>query len=127
MPKFLMLDEVLLIHQDQISRYGGRPGIRDLNLLKSALAMPQAGFGEEYFHEDPVEMAAAYLYYIIQNHPFIDGNKRTGLVAALVFLALHGIEINAAELELENLIWGVAQGKVKKAEVREFLNSNKVK
>jgi len=127
MPKFLMLDEVLLIHKDQIDRYGGQPGIRDLNLLKSALAMPQAGFGEEYSHEDLVEMAAAYLYHIIRNHPFMDGNKRTGLVAALVFLALHSIEIETAETKLENLIWGVAEGRIKKAEVAEFLNSNKAR
>ncbi len=123
-PKFLMLDEVLRIHQDQISRYGGRRGIRDLNLLKSALAVPQSGVADDYFHEDLAGMAAAYLYHIVRNHPFVDGNKRTGLVAALVFLALNGIVIEVEDTKLEDLVWGVAEGKVTKSDVVAFLRSN---
>ena len=83
-PVFLELHEILEIHRDQIERYGGDPGVRDLELLKSAVAMPMAGVREKYLHGDLFEMAAAYLYHIVQNHPFVDGNKRTGLVAALV-------------------------------------------
>src|SRR5438105_60286 len=90
---FLTLDEVLEIHSDQIDRYGGAHGIRDLNLLQSAIAMPQSGFGEQYLHESVFAMAAAYLFHITQNHPFVDGNKRTGLASALVFLELNNISI----------------------------------
>ena len=79
-PVFLGLDEVLEIHNDQIKRYGGDTGIRDIDLLKSAIAMPAAGFGGDYFHTDIYEMAAACLFYIIRNHPFIDGNGRTGKI-----------------------------------------------
>jgi death-on-curing protein len=120
-PVFLTLAEVLEIHQDQLHRYGGRSGIRDLDLLKSALAMPQAGMGDEYFHADIVEMAAAYLFHIVRNHPFVDGNKRTGTVAALVFLVLNGIEIEAEETEFEHLVMRVAEGRADKTDIAAFL------
>jgi death-on-curing protein len=122
-PVFLTLAEVLEIHQDQLNRYGGRSGIRDLDLLKSALAMPQAGMGEEYFHADIVEMAAAYLFHIVRNHPFIEGNKRSGAVAALVFLMLNGIEIEADETEFEHLVMRVAEGRADKTDIAAFLRS----
>ncbi|NPV58761.1 MAG: type II toxin-antitoxin system death-on-curing family toxin [Actinobacteria bacterium] len=123
-PVFLTLAEVIEIHQDQMRRYGGDPGIRDLNLLKSALAMPQAGMGEQYFHADIMQMAAAYLFHIVRNHPFIDGNKRTGTVATLVFLTLNGIEIEAGETEFELLVRKVAEGKADKNDIAEFLRSS---
>ena len=94
-PLFLGLDEVIEIHHDQINRYGGPSGIRDIELLKSAIAMPPATFGGEYLHKNLYEMAAAYLFHITRNHPFIDGNKRTGAVAAVVFLFMNGIEFQA--------------------------------
>jgi death-on-curing protein len=119
-PVFLSLGEVLEIHRDQIERYGGDPGIRDLGLLQSALAMPAAGFDGRYLHSDLFAMAAAYLFHIVQNHPFADGNKRTGAVAALVFLSLNGIEIDADEEEFESMVLSVAQGRSDKAAVTEF-------
>ena len=73
-PLFLTLAEVIAINSDQCRRYGGLAGVRDEGLLLSALAMPQAGFGDEYAHSDIFEMAAAYLFHIVKNHPFIDGN-----------------------------------------------------
>jgi death-on-curing protein len=72
-PVFLTLGEVIEIHHDQIERYGGDSGIRDLGLLQSAMAMPAAGFGGRYLHADLCEMAAAYLFHITQNYPFVDG------------------------------------------------------
>lgn len=119
-PLFLGLDEVIEIHRDQIERYGGHPGIRDLELLKSAVAMPSAGVGEDYLHADIYEMAAAYLFHIARNHPFVDGNKRTGAVAALVFLLLNGKEIQADEDGFEAIVRSVAEGKMDKAEAAEF-------
>ena len=74
-PTFLTLDEVIEIHRDMIERYGGSFGIRDEGLLESAVAMPQAGFGEQYPHSSVFEMAAAYLFHIVKNHPFVDGNN----------------------------------------------------
>jgi death-on-curing protein len=123
-PIFLSLGEILEIHRDQIERYGGHPGIRDLGLLQSALAMPAAGFGGRYLHTDLFEMAAAYLFHITQNHAFVDGNKRTGAVASLVFLSLNGIGIEANEEEFEKTVSGVAEGKIDKAAVAEFFRKN---
>ena len=116
-PHFLTLAEVLEIHQDQIARYGGDPGFRDMGLLKSALGMPAATFGGEFLHTDMFEMAAAYLYHLVKNHPFIDGNKRVGAVAAIVFLALNGYEFNAPEEEFADMVLAVARGELDKAEV----------
>jgi len=123
-PVFLTLGEVIEIHRDQIERYGGDPGIRDLGLLQSALAIPAAGFGGRYLHTDLFEMAAAYLFHITQNHPFIDGNKRTGAVASLVFLSLNGVEVEADEEEFERIVLGVAEGKIDKASVAKFFQNN---
>ncbi|MEN6521127.1 MAG: type II toxin-antitoxin system death-on-curing family toxin [Armatimonadota bacterium] len=122
--EFLGLDEVLEIHRDQIERYGGSAGIRDMGLLQSAVAMPAAGFGERYLHEDMSEMAAAYLFHITQNHPFVDGNKRTGAVAAIVFLEINGVELNADEDELETLVRSVATGQSDKVAVAVFFRHN---
>jgi death-on-curing family protein len=84
-PLFLDLDHVLRIHRSLIEAYGGIEGVRDIGLLHSAIAMPQASFGGEFLHKDFFEMAAAYLYHITQNHAFLDGNKRTGAATAIVF------------------------------------------
>src|SRR5512143_1409321 len=91
---FLTLAEVIEIHADQITRYGGSHGIRDMDLLSSAVAMSSASFGGKFLHADIFEMAAAYAFHIAQNHPFIDGNKRAALASALVFLELNGVSIS---------------------------------
>ncbi len=121
LPVFLDLSQVLRIHRDQIRRYGGEPGIRDLGLLESALGMPAAGFGGRFLHQDLFEMAAAYLFHITRNHPFVDGNKRTGVVCALVFLELNDIEIHADNDELVELVVGVADGRRDKDAIADFL------
>ncbi len=118
---FLTLDEVLALHADQIERYGGRPGIRDMGLLESALAMPRATFGGRALHESLQEMAAAYLFHIVRGHPFIDGNKRVGLMAMMAFLGLNSLRLYATEGELVALVLGVATGRVSKAEVAVFV------
>jgi len=123
-PDFLSLAEVLEIHRDQIERYGGKTGIRDLGLLQSALAMPAAGFGGHYLHGDLFEMAAAYLFHIVRNHPFVDGNKRTGAVAALVFLSLNGMEIEASEDIFEQTVRAVAEGKMDKSAIAGFFREH---
>ena len=108
------MGEVLLILQDQIRRYGGAYGVRDTDLLSSALAMPSASFEGKYLHKDLYEQGAAYAFHICQNHPFIDGNKRTALATALVFLSLNGIELEDPTEELFGLMMDVAgKGKPK--------------
>ncbi len=92
-PEFLTLSEVLEIHKAQIEAHGGSDGVRDLGLLESALAVPQASFGGAFLHAAPFEMAAAYAFHIAENQPFVDGNKRTALAAALIFLELNGVTL----------------------------------
>ncbi|MBE0585562.1 MAG: type II toxin-antitoxin system death-on-curing family toxin [Desulfofustis sp.] len=117
MVRFLTLSEVLEIHRDQISRYGGTTGIRDIELLKSALGTPMATYSGEFLHTDVYEMAAAYLFHLVKNHPFLDGNKRVGAVAALVFLLLNGHCFDAPEEDFTEMVLSVARGEIDKAEV----------
>ena len=122
-PVFLGLDEVLALHADQIARYGGSLGIRATELLESALAVPAATFGGRHLHGDLSEMAAAYLFHLVKNHPFVDGNKRTGLMAMLVFLGLNGLRLEAGDNDLGDLVCAVAEGRVGKAEIAVFVKS----
>jgi death-on-curing protein len=123
-PLFFTLDEVWEVHEQQIEFYGGSHGIRDLPALESALAMPQATFGGEFLHPSIAAMAAAYLFHITQNHPFIDGNKRVGANAAIAFLLLNDVEPTFDEDGLVELVLGVAQGQISKAEVTRFIAEN---
>lgn len=92
-PDFLTVEDVLLLHEEQLARYGGGAGVRDPGALDSAVAMARATFDGQFVHEDLFAMAAAYGFHIAQNQPFVDGNKRTGLAAALVFLDFNGVSI----------------------------------
>lgn len=121
---FLTLDEVLALHADLIERYGGRPGIRDIGLLQSALAVPAATFEGRLLHGSLSEMAAAYLFHLVRNHPFVDGNKRVGLMALLVFLGLNSRSLDADREELESLVRDVAAGQTGKAEVAVFVQGH---
>lgn len=121
---FLSVAMVQQMHEDQIRLYGGGPGVRDLGLLESAVAMPQAGSGGQYFHTDIFEMAAAYLFHLVKNHPFVDGNKRVGAMAAYAFLGLNGIEVTASETAFGDLVLAVAEGKATKSAVSEFFRKH---
>jgi len=123
-PLFLTLDEILSLHEDQISRYGGSGGVRDPGLLQSAIGTVMATFGGSFLHGSLFEMAAAYLFHICRNHPFIDGNKRTAVAAALTFLEMNGVEIDAGETGFYDLVIGVAEGKVTKAAVAVFFEEH---
>ena len=120
-PEFLTVEDVLDIHARQVARYGGAGGIRDRGLLESAVAQPQTTFDGEFVHEDLFAMAAAYLFHIVRNHPFLDGNKRTGLLTALVFLDINGIPIEHGSEELYELTLAVAEGRLEKDEVTGVL------
>ncbi|MCD6498056.1 MAG: type II toxin-antitoxin system death-on-curing family toxin [Deltaproteobacteria bacterium] len=120
-PEFLSVEDVIEIHELQLARYGGADGLRDQGLLESALAQPQTSFGGTFVHEDLFAMAAAYLFHIVRNHAFVDGNKRTGLLSALVFLDINGISIEQGSEALYDLTMEVAQGKSDKETIAATL------
>ena len=121
---FLTLDDILESHQNQIETYGGSHGIRDIGLLESAVAQPEAIFGGHYLHADIFEMAAAYLYHLVMNHPFVDGNKRVGLEASLIFLEINNESLIAIDDELVDLVLKTTAGQVGKREIAEFFRSH---
>jgi death on curing protein len=123
-PRFLEVEEVLEIHLDQIDRYGGASGVRDSNLLESAVQTPRMTFGGQFLYADLHRMAAALLFSLVNNHPFIDGNKRSGTAAALVFLSLNGIQIREDEPALSDLVISVASGTASVDDVAEYLRSH---
>jgi death on curing protein len=92
--EFLSVAYVLRLHEDQIDAYGGDLGVRDMGLIESAVAQPQATFMGTYLHTDVFEMAAAYAFHLAESQAFTDGNKRTGLAAAYHFLGLNGYDIS---------------------------------
>lgn len=122
-PFFLTLNEVLQLHTYQIEQFGGDGEVLNLGLLESAIAQPQQGFGGEFLHNDLASMAAAYLFHIVMNHPFADGNKRTGMHTALVFLELNGYELDVPVETAEQLTLRVARGEAKKPEIAAFFRS----
>jgi len=125
-PTFLTVEELLEIQRDQIDRYGGTHGVRDPGLLESAAAQPQARFSGEFLHADLFEMAAAHLFHLTSNHPFLDGNKRIGAAAALIFLELNDIEVEITEDELVDRVLVVARGEAEKAAVADFFRRRAV-
>ena len=124
MPQFLTLHDVLESHAEQIATYGGSDGIRDIDLLLSALAQPEATFDGQYLHVDLFEMAAAYMFHILQNHAFVDGNKRVGLEAALLFLEINAHSIETTDEALIELVLQTAQGLTTKQQIAEFLRAH---
>jgi death-on-curing protein len=109
-PELVSVEDVIDIHAGSLRRYGGAPGIRDRGLLESAVAQPYASFGGELIRDDLFAMAAAYLFHIVKNHPFVDGNKRAGLLTALVFLDLNGVSLVERSESLYDLTVAVAEG-----------------
>ena len=122
--RFLTVAEVKGLHAAQIIRHGGDPGVANESLLVSGVAQAEVGFGGQFAHDFPFGMAATYLFHLVSNHPFCDGNKRIGLAAALSFLELNGYELIAGEDETYALTMGVAEGRVEKVEVERFLRDH---
>jgi death-on-curing protein len=118
--EFLELSDILEIHADQISLYGGTIELRDAGILESAIEQPRTTFSGQFLHAFPFEMAAAYLFHIVNNHPFVDGNKRTGTVAALVFLDWNHVEFDCQPGGLTDLTLAVATGSRTKKEIATF-------
>ena len=105
---FLSVADVDRLHDESLRRFDGRPGVRERSVLESAIMMPQQGVGGSYFHEDLAALAAAYRYHIAEGQPYVDGNKRAGVAAALQFLALNGIRLDVDEMELYEVAIGCA-------------------
>jgi len=124
---FLNIEEVKLIHFDQIRRYGGLDGLRDEKLLDSAINYPKVTFQNKFLHCDLYHMASAYMYALIKNHPFLDGNKRTGLTVALLFLRYNDISIEATDDELFTITTKVAQSKIKQEDIAIFFKQKSIK
>ena len=122
-PLFLTLAEVIEIHKDQIVQYGGTLGVRDMGLLQSALAQPEASFSGQWLHEGLFSMAAAYAFHICKNHPFLDGNKRTALASALVFLEMNDFSVNDPYEELIGAMLKMASEKLTKQQFAQILKN----
>ena len=121
---FLSVDQVLEIHRRGIEEHGGSPDLRDRGLLESAAAMPQAQFGGQFMHAGLPTMAAAYLFHLCKNHPFVDGNKRVAIAAAETFVLLNDHELAATDDELAQLTLGVADGSISKDEAIAFFRKH---
>ena len=122
--RYLTLNEVLELHRRLIEPYGGSAGIHDLGALESALAQPRMTFGGEEPYPTIVEKAAALGFVLIKNHPFVDGNKRTGHAAMETFLILNGFEMDASVDEQEQVVLQVASGELRRGEFTEWLRNH---
>ena len=127
-PVFLSLDETFEIHAYQIGHFGGSDGMRSREMVESAIGIPSSTFGGAYLHPTIPDMAAAYLFHLVENHPFVDGNKRVGTMSALVFLELNEYDFDATDDELTAVVLQVAGGKMSKdALSRFFLQHSRVR
>jgi len=117
----LTVDIVREIHTEAITRFGGSDGVREMTLLESGVAAPQASFGGKSPYADLAEVAAAYLFYLCKNHPFIDGNKWAALGACIVFLRINGIEPKSDGTEWEELTVAVAESAIDRDEATQRL------
>jgi death-on-curing protein len=122
--RYLTLHEVLKLHDRVLAQFGGSGGIRDIGGLESALGQPRMTFGRKELYPTVVKKAAALGFSIIQNHPFVDGNKRTGHAAMELFLILNGFEITKPTDEQEAIILQVASGQLDRSAFTEWLHKS---
>lgn len=112
MTVYLSIVQILRLHETLIHRFGGAASLRDAGALDAAVARPQMTFAGEDLYPDAAAKAAALLHSLVMNHPFLDGNKRVGTMAAELFLLINGLELEAGDQELESLTMAVARGEV---------------
>lgn len=122
-PVFLSVEQTERVHRVMLEAYGGLDGLRDAGLLASAVAMPRAMYGGEWLHGDLFEMAAAYLFHVVKNHPFLDGNKRVGAACALIFLEMNGVRVSADEDGVVDITLRAATGDADKKDIAAFFRS----
>lgn len=121
---FLTFEQILVIHYDQIERYGGSHGIRELALLESAIFRPQTTFGDQELYDDIFSKAAALMHSLLLNHPFIDGNKRTATASCLVFLEINGLFLQVTQEELVDTALKVASKELDLEKLTAWLKDN---
>jgi death on curing protein len=121
---YLTAEQVLFVHYRLLSETGGEHGVRDLGLLESAIARPQATFDRQELYPDIFEKAAVLLESLINNHPFVDGNKRTGIACAVLFLQQNGISFSAKNTELEKFTLRVASSNAGRSEITKWLKKH---
>jgi death on curing protein len=119
--RYLRIEEIISLHAKVVAQSGGSSGLRDQGALESAVAQPEMTFGGNDLYPTVAEKAAALGHSLIQNHPFVDGNKRVGHAAMEVFLILNGYEITASVDEQEQIVLSVASGQTSRAEFSEWL------
>ena len=124
MTVYLTAEQVLFIHYRLVGETGGDHGVRDLGLLKSAIARPRATFDRQELYPDIFEKAAAPMESLINNHPFVDGNKRTGIACAVLFLQQNGVSFSAKNADLEKFTLRVASSKVGRSDITEWLKKH---
>lgn len=127
---FITMQTVIDDHTEIINEYGGLHGILDIGLLASALEMPKSAIYGKYLHPTTFDKAAAYLFHIVCNHPFVDGNKRTGAATCLTFLKLNRIKVRMTKKQksqFEELIVGTANNEVTKKQIADFLENHSKK
>lgn len=127
MIKYLTVNQVISFHDDLVNNFGGLHGIRDKNLLLSALQAPKASFDGKEMYPSIYEKAAVYMYHIAKNHPFNDGNKRTAFVSVLAFLKANDAHIKFKPKNLEQIVIEVANGNISKDELILFIKYGKIK
>jgi len=120
----ISLKEVIVIHQMAIEKFGGGDGIRDVNLLESAIQRPYSTFDQQELYPTPIEKSAAIVESIVKNHPFSDGNKRTGYILMRLTLLKAGLDINAKENEKYKFVIEIAEGKLNFDEIKLWISSN---
>jgi death-on-curing protein len=118
---YLTPEQVLFIHARLIAETGGEHGIRDLGLLQSAVSRPQAVLEGNELYPDIYHKAAALLESLVNNHPFVDGNKRTGITAAAMFLKTNGSSLTASNQQVESFVLSVASGEQTLASIVEWI------
>ncbi|WP_263350173.1 type II toxin-antitoxin system death-on-curing family toxin [Acidicapsa acidisoli] len=118
---------VIAAHEESLAEHGGPSGIRDLGMLESALARPKNLFAYSETEPSLERMAAAYAFGIATNHPFVDGNKRTALIASITFLRLNGIRIEADKAETYLTFYGLAAGTITEEQLTEWFVRNRIK
>lgn len=118
-------EQILLLHTHLVQQTGGCDGVRDFNLLDSAIESPFQSFGGEELYPSIQEKAARLGYGLIKNHCMLDGNKRIGIHTMLVFLALNGINLKYTQRELYEMVLGVAAGKMDYAELVQWINGHR--
>ena len=123
----MTVEQVIELHDTFLEDHGGLPGLRDRGLLESAVEMPRSTMFGELLHRTIYDKAAAYLFHLVQNHPFNDGNKRTGALTAILFLELNGIQTTFSEALYEELVVEVAKGNYNKVEIAYFLEHGQTK